>query len=590
MGLIAEHTIAEILDRNDIVDVIAEHLSLKKMGRNFKACCPFHHEKTPSFVVNRDKQIFHCFGCGVGGNVISFVMQYDRVDFPTAAKILAQRVGLVVETSQSDRSSPGQSLKETLYQINEMAAAFFHEILLSNEVQSQPAQQYFKDRGVKLDTVKKLKLGFALESWDHLINHLRSKNMSLSTMEKSGLIIAKDKSEGFYDRFRGRVIFPIFDVRSRCIGFGARALSAREGAKYINSPETAIYAKREHCYGLHLSKQAIAQKDCVVVVEGYMDFLTPFQSGFENIVASLGTSLTTEQVRLLRRYTKNVVMLFDSDKAGQSAIVRNLDLLIDEEMDVKVAVLDQGDDPDSFVRQHGVEAFCQRIDQAKPLFNYKLSFLYDKYDRSTIEGKAKISSEMLPTIAKVRHYIAQEGYLRQLSQELSVSETALSLEMNKINTTPRETPVVVQESRPPVSARPVERQLLRLLLEEERMIQEAHREIDVSEFQDHHVRPVVEQIFGLVGQTQQMNVSQLVHYFKDQEIVAFLSELMAAPFPLEGDKDLLRKDYIQRIKNDRVRAERKQLCLEIQQAEAQGQEEMLTELKKRFNQLIKRDQ
>jgi DNA primase len=303
----------------------------------------------------------------------------------------------------------------------------------------------------------------------------------------------------------------------------------------------------------------------------------------------LGTALTAEQIRLLRRYTKNVVMLFDSDTAGESAMIRSLDLLIEEEMDVRVAVLDPGEDPDSFVRKHGIEALNDRVQNAQSLFDYKLRVLTEKHNRTTIEGKARISTEMLFTLAKMRNHIVQEGYLRKLAQELSVSEQALGLEMKKVLLTPPEAEKPVALASPSSLARPVERSLLRLLLEEEHLIAVTQQEIAISDFQDERVKPVVQQIFDLSARQESLSVSKSIHSFQDQETLHFLSELMAVSHPVEGDKEILRKDYVNRIKDDRRKFERKDLCFQIQQAEAQGQEEKLNELKERFNQLIKRE-
>jgi DNA primase len=588
MGLIPEETITQVLDRCDIVEVVSEYLALKKMGRNFKACCPFHHEKTPSFVVNRDKQIYHCFGCGVGGNVISFVMNHDHMDFPSALRHLAQKAGVPVPEATSGESiEVNTGLREILFKVNEGAAGFFHDVLVAGKSGSQGAQEYLKNRGIKLAMVQKLKIGFAPESWDSLITFLRGKNISLSVMEKAGLIIPKEKGDGFYDRFRDRIMFPIFDVRSRCLGFGARTMEKNASAKYINSPETMIYSKREHLYGLHLSKQAVSQKDCVVVVEGYMDFLTPFQAGFEHIVASLGTALTSEQIRLLRRYTKNVVMLYDADAAGQSATLRSLDLLIEEDMNVKIALLASGEDPDSFVQKFGMEEFGKRIDNAQSFFDYKVNALMQKHDRKTPEGKARISAEMLSTIVKYKNEIIRQEYIRQLAHVLGISEDALRVELKKINTpTVKEASGVVARRDKNV-VRAVERDLLKLMIEEQHMIPMVQEEVRLDDFQDSQVRSVVEYMFDLCKKEKIVNINHLVQCFKDQETLQFLSELAASGEMVVEDKDGLRQDYINRIKGDRLKLERKNLCYEIQKAELEKDHARLEELKQKFHQLMK---
>lgn len=589
MGLIPEETIAQVLERCDIVETISEYVALKKMGRNFKACCPFHHEKTPSFVVNPDKQIYHCFGCGVGGNVISFVMNHDHMDFPSALRYLARKAGISVPETTQEPSDKNVGLRDMLFKANDLAVGFFHDVLVTGKTTgAQAAQEYLKDRGIKLATVQKLKIGFAPDSWDGLITFLRTKNISLSVMEKAGLVIPKEKGEGYYDRFRNRVLFPIFDIRSRCLGFGARAMEKNASAKYINSPETTIYSKREHLYGFHLSKQNVSQKDQVVVVEGYMDFTTPFQAGFENIVASLGTALTNEQIRLIRRYTKNVVMLYDADPAGQAAILRSLDLLVDEDMSVKVALLSDGEDPDSFVKKFGIEEFNKRIEEARSFFDYKVHSLTEKYDRKTPEGKAKISAEMLSTIARYKNEVLRQEYVRQLAHVLGVSDDALRVELKKINTASSDGDPAPSVMRPKKNiVRAVERDLLRLILDKQEMIPFVQEEVRLDDFQDVQVRSVVEYMFDCAKKEKVVSIAHLVQCFNDQETLQFLSELMASNEIVAEDKDLLCQDYVKRIKGDRLKVMRKNLCYEIQKAESEGDQERLEELKQKFHQLMK---
>jgi len=403
-------------------------------------------------------------------------------------------------------------------------------------------------------------------------------------------VVAKERGQGFYDRFRGRIIFPIFDIRSRCIGFGARAMEKDTTAKYINSPETPVYVKGEHLYGFHLSKSAVAKEDYVVVVEGYMDFLTPFQEGFENIVASLGTALTTEQIRLIRRYTENVVMLFDADNAGELAMLRSLDLLIEEGMNVKVVSLEEGKDPDSFVHEAGIEKFKEQVLSAQTLFDYKMDVLSRRYDAKTVEGKARISAEMLATIQKFRNEVIKQEYVKKLARRLSVSEGALFVELGKIKGVLSGEPEVAKKKIQKASIRIVERNLLRLLLEEEHMIPSVLEEVDIEDFQDDQVRPIIEHIFDLSKTQKDFNTASLVHFFNDQETIQFISGLMASSDFESADKEILKKDFINRIKGDRVKIQRKDLCFQIQQAETDGDHERLEDLKQKFNQLIRGNQ
>lgn len=590
MGLIPEEIIAQVLDRCDIVTTISNYIPLKRAGRNFKANCPFHNEKTPSFVVNPDKQIFHCFGCGVGGNVVTFVKLQERVEFPEAVRMLAGNAGIVVPTTEGDTQA--LRLKDMLYNINDLAVQFFHNALVGNYEGNHIARQYLKDRGVTLAIVKKFRMGFAPEKRDGILSYLRSKDIGLSLIEKSGLIIAAENREGYFDRFRNRIVFPICDVRSRCIGFGARALK-EDIAKYVNSPETPLYTKGNHLYGLHLAKEAVRTKDVVVIVEGYMDFIIPFQAGVDNIVASLGTALTVEQIRLLRRYTPNVIMLFDADKAGEAAMIRSLDLLIEEGMSVRVASLSAGEDPDSFIRHFGVDEFNRRITEALSLFEYKLKILMGQYSHKTVEGKAKISSEMLPTINKFSNTVMKFGYIKELSQILGVSEQALLIELQKIGK-PREqqakdsSAAALKTALTPMT-RVVEYNLLKIMLEEESFVPLAKNDLLLSDFRDERMRSIIEKIFALLEQGKSVNVLNLMSCFSDEQILQFITQLSASETDSAppANRQRLYEDHVNRMRDERLRFARQDLSSRIRLAEEAGDEVVLEQLKQQFNQLLK---
>ena len=604
MSFIPEDIIAQVLDRSDIVEVISAYVPLKRAGRNFKANCPFHNEKTPSFVVNPDKRIFHCFGCGVGGNAMTFVMNQEHLEFPEAVRFLAQKVGIVIPSSD-DHQSRGNQIRQNIFQMNDAAAEFFHQILIADRSASaQAAREYLKSRGVSLEMVKKFRIGFTLDQWDGLMNFLRKKDFSLNGMEKAGLIIAKENRDGFYDRFRNRIMFPIFDVRTQCLGFGARAL--QDGvAKYINSPQTPVYTKGQHLYGFQLAKEAVGRRDSVIVVEGYMDFIIPFQGGVDNLVASLGTALTVEQVRLLRRYTRNVIMLFDADPAGESAMIRSLDVLIEEGMNVKVASLKAGEDPDSFVRTFGAEAFQEKIRQARSFFDFKLEHLMSQQDCKTIEGRARVATEMLALVDKFDNEVLRFGYLRRLGDALSIPEQALALELQKISQLSRKSSGInnriSEDQALPTTAgqtpdaqmgwmkwgsRTVEYSLLKLILEEEELVS-LTQEVSLNDFQDENVRGIMEKIFYLRHQGKEANVSNLMNCFKDRaEILQKISQLMASDHFPSADKIKMFRDCIKRLKTDRVKLQRQNLSRQISHAEVSGDDYRVDQLKEQFNQLI----
>ncbi len=583
MGLIPDNIIARVLESADIVQLISAYVPLKKAGRNFRANCPFHHEKTPSFMVSPDKQIYHCFGCGEGGNVISFLMKQENIDFPEAVRRLAQRAGIAIPRDEADRKI--NDLRQSIIQVNGLAAQFFQEILkTSMDPAVKQGRDYLKKRGVGIEIVEKFKLGFAPDQWDALLNFLRKKDIEPGLIEKAGLIIAKD-DQRYYDRFRNRVMFPIFDVKGQCVGFGARSLE--DGvAKYINSPETPVYTKGQHLYGLHLSKDVIAQNDTVIVVEGYMDFIMPFQAGVANMVASCGTALTPEQIRLMRRYTRNVIMLFDTDAAGQSAMVRSLDALIEEGMNVRVATLAENEDPDSFVRKHGAEAFQERLKQAKTIFDYKLGTLTKKFNAKSLEGRVAISKDMLQTISKFDNAIIQSEYIKRLAQSLFVAEEALIAEIKKLATKP------LEEVRPSMAVkeqpRMVERNILKLLLEDEAFVPKVKGEIAIDDFRDENIRSIIGEIFRMFEQGVAVTPVNLMNNFAERHVLEMISAITVDEHIIFSDKEKIYRDCIDRILQDRRKSQRQELLEQIRLAEMAGDETALHQLKEKFHHLVKR--
>lgn len=590
MALIPEEIISQVIDRSDIVEVISSYIPLKRAGRNFKAACPFHNEKTPSFVVNPDKQIFHCFGCGVGGNVVSFVMKQDKMDFPEAIRMLAQKVNVVIEeVDESARRSTNE--RHLIFQINELAAGYFQDNLISSKTKmASDARKYLKERNVDLETVKSFKVGLAIDQWDGLLQYLQNKGVSIDLMKKAGLIIARESSRGFYDRFRNRIVFPIFDTRGNCRAFGARALDDNP-AKYLNSPETIVYTKGHHLYGFHLAKNSITQQDAVIIVEGYLDSIMPYQFGVKNVVASLGTALTVEQIRLIRRYTRNVTLLFDMDKAGESAMLRSLDTLVEEDMNVKVASLDEGEDPDSFIRLKGQDVFLDRVKKAKGMVDYKLCALKEKYDSRTVDGKEKIASEMLVTISKFHSEVVKADYIKLLAHRLHVSEQALLTEWQKgvkgsvknyFNEERK------QKNLGDAQRVTVERGILKLLLEERDFIEATKKEMLPSDFQDKRIRDVVIKIFGMFDQGKGIDAGSLISSFEDQSMQQMISSLVVDEDVISGDKKKMHSDYMSMIRKRRVKSRREDLIRKITEAEKSGDHVQLESLVKEFNQLIKK--
>jgi len=582
VGFIDDNIINEILGRINIVDVISDYIPLKRAGRNFKTNCPFHHEKTASFMVSQEKQIYHCFGCGAGGNAFNFLMQYERMGFPEAVELLAKKTGVVLpEKRKVDPKIAGTVTQ--LYKINELTSQFYADYLHSPS--GQRARDYLIKRGIKQETAKLFKLGFAPDKWDALIGHLRDKLINFSLLEKAGLILPKEGG-GYYDRFRNRIVFPIYDVKSMILGFGARVIDDSL-PKYINSPETPIYVKGRNLYGLNLAKESVKENDFIVIVEGNLDCIVPHQQGLHNIAASLGTALTTEQARLIKRYTHNVVMVYDGDVAGESAALRSLDIFIEEEMNVKVAALPEGFDPDLFVRKNGIESLKNIIGEAENLFDYKLRILRQRHNLNEPQGKAEIVSEILPMIKKFKNKILIGEYIKKLSQQIEVLEQYLYDELGKIK---EEKPYAYENTtikKESLNIHPTEKLLIKLMLEETDLISQIKMRLEPADFHDERTAKVVSTMFDLITQGQDPKTNLLINYLGDENISQLICESSFLPEVSSQDKEKIVDDCIQRLKKKSLELKKHRLEEEIKRAERSGDEEGLNRLKHEINYLIK---
>jgi len=431
-GLISPETRERIRAASDIVEIIGGYIPLKKAGMNFTALCPFHKEKTPSFNVNPHKQIFHCFGCGKGGDVFTFVKEYESIGFMDALRRLAERAKIPLEYDQNPAAEQSRHLKDQLLQVHE-AITLRWQNALDNEAAGQVARDYLKKRGVPDEAVKLFRLGAAPEVWDDTVNWARSKNFDLDLMEKAGLVVRKDGSDHYYDRFRGRLIFPICDEQGRVVGFSGRILSGDEKtAKYVNSPETAIFTKSKLFFGLHKSKRALLDAGAAVVCEGQLDLIACFMAGVENVVAPLGTAFTEQHARILKRYVEEAIMCFDSDEAGQKAAVRSLDHLLASGLAVRVAMVPPPDDPDSFIKTHGGEAFRSLIAGAEDFFDYYLNRLCRQNDVNSDKGRLAILREMAEAVRKTGSAVLEDKYAQKTALRLAVAPEAVRTEFKKI--------------------------------------------------------------------------------------------------------------------------------------------------------------
>jgi DNA primase len=420
--VIPESVIAEILQRTDIVELIGAYLPLKAAGRTHKALCPFHTEKTPSFIVNPERQIFHCFGCGEGGDAITFLVKHEGLTFPEAARYLAERAGVFVPTSRGGGGPSEGEGRLTLLDVQRQALDHFRENLRGPE--GSAAREYLSGRGLTPALIERFELGYALPRWDGLLRSLKKRGHPDRVLEAAGLIVARQNGPGHYDRFRHRLMIPIWDVGGKVIGFGGRALGEEE-VKYLNSPETAIYRKGTHLYGLNLASRAIRERNRAIVVEGYFDAIMLHAHGFDHAVATLGTALTTEQARLLQRYATAVVLLFDPDAAGIGAARRNLEHLINVDLDWRIVLLPGGLDPDAYVRTHGTSAFAAALETAQDLVDFFLDRRVSGLDVADPVQQARAADILIEILGTIDNPIRREGYIQQVAQRTGIRDRSL---------------------------------------------------------------------------------------------------------------------------------------------------------------------
>ncbi|MCZ6633550.1 MAG: DNA primase, partial [bacterium] len=399
MPRVPEETIDQIRQSVDIVDIISEHVMLDKRGKNFLGLCPFHDDSKPSFNVSQNKQIYKCFACGAGGNVFTFLQNFENISFIEALRQLADRVGILLPTSNPEARDQ-QEAYDLLYKANELALKYFHHMLLEHE-SGASALAYLKNRGLSENTIQAFSLGYAPDSWDGFLKVATRRGLDPPTLERAGLVSPRQNGTGFYDRFRNRVMFPIQAHTGRTVAFGARALDPDEQAKYLNSPETPIYNKSNVLFGLYQSRDAIRSSGTALVVEGYMDLIALFQRDIENVVASSGTALTTQHGRLLRRYADKTTLVFDGDAAGTSAAVRGIGSLFESDLEIKVVSLPENHDPDSYVTAHGPEGFQALLQSASPVVDFLISWVSSQEDLTTSDGKARAVSTLAEPIARI---------------------------------------------------------------------------------------------------------------------------------------------------------------------------------------------
>ena len=565
-GLVPPHLLEQIRAANDIVDVIGSYLQLKRAGTNFRALCPFHREKTPSFNVNPHHQIFKCFGCGKGGDVFTFVREYEGLDFMGAVRRLAERANIPLEFENNPVAQQQKHIKEVLWNIHEQITQRWQAVLL-NDAAGQIAREYLHKRGVSNEAVKLFRLGAAPEAWDDTVNWAKSKGHDLAVMEQAGLIIKKEGTDRYYDRFRGRLIFPICDDQARVIGFSGRVLSGDEKtAKYVNSPETPIFTKGKVFFGLDKSKRPLLDAESAIICEGQLDLIACYMAGVQNVVAPQGTALTPDHARILKRYVEEVVLCFDADSAGQNAAIRSLDPLLGAGLAIRVASIPNGKDPDDFIKQNGGEAFREIINKAEGFFDWYLKRLCATNDTTTDKGRVTVLREFGEALAKTRNSVLIDAHAQKAALRLGVSVDAVRSELKKTrpsktdagmadSATDQETPEVTS---PPS---PQETQLLKILLTGDEHVTLVSANLELQWI----IHPIVKRVVARRLEVSHAPFSAtgfLASFQEDPEAQQLLTTLLADDRPIpQPEKQLV--DVLRHLRDNAINTELQRLTREL---------------------------
>ncbi len=548
-GFLSPAVREQIRAASDIVDVIGSYLPLKRAGANFTALCPFHKEKSPSFNVNPHKQIFHCFGCHKGGDVFTFVKEYENIGFMDAVRRLAERAKIPLEFENSPGEQESRHLKDQLLDIHEQLTTRWQNCL-ANEAAGQLARDYLAKRGVSADAIKLFRIGAAPESWDDTVNWAKSKKFDLATVEQAGLIVKKEETGRQYDRFRGRLMFPICNEQGRVVGFSGRIRSGDEkSAKYVNSPETPIFTKSKIFFGLDKSKRAILDAGYAIICEGQLDLIACFMAGVQNIVAPQGTAFTDQHARILKRYTNEVVLCFDSDNAGQNAIVRSLDHLLAAELAVRVAVVPAPHDPDSFIKASGGEAFRALVESAEGFFDYLLKRLMATNDAATDKGRLAVLRGMAEALHKTGNSVLLDTHAQKTALRLGVAVDAVRKEFAKVKPQPAfvqaedgpDDSILAGEAEAEAPVRPSnhELHLLKILLLHEELVGWAALHLDVNWIAHPLVRQIVDARLGACEHETWHSLAEFLAGCESEAQRSLITEAAADERPLPSPEKQL---------------------------------------------------
>ncbi|QPJ66678.1 MAG: DNA primase [Candidatus Nitrohelix vancouverensis] len=574
---IPDHILDEIRSRADIVEIISDVVQLKKAGNSMKGLCPFHSEKSPSFSVSPDKQVYHCFGCGAGGNVFRFVMETQDLSFFEAVQNLAQRVHVTIP-SPSDAGSIGSepSEKEKIRKVNQQARQFY-ENCLSDPKMGSKALDYLKKRGFDRELLARYQIGYAPSAWSALQQNLEKKQFTdLDFLENAGLLKKSAERNNYYDRFRDRVIFPLKDMQGVIIGFAGRAISDDNIPKYLNSPETPLYKKSKFLFGLDIAKTAIRRENHALLVEGYFDQMRAVQNDILNVAATCGTALTPLQIQLLKNFSTNVTLVFDSDAAGQAAAEKGFDLLLSQGMNVKILCLPDGHDPDSYILKFGKESFLQEVRNAKPFLESYIIKAIAQEDTSSPNGRANVAKRVLPLIAQISNSVERVEWTKFLSEKAKLDERALMSELRKKFHSTRPQPELPKETQtaPPNP----ELYLIHLLMSgNETTLRTIRSRVSVGEFQDPQLRQIAQVVYEMIDASVPVLLDRALDKAEDPETARQITQIGLAPIEFE-DQERAAADCIQAVKRSAAEGAIKELKRQRNHALEAGQMQESREL------------
>jgi len=562
----SEEILNDIRDRIDIVEIISEYVPLKPSGKGYKGLCPFHQEKTPSFMVDSQKQIFHCFGCGEGGNVFSFIMKIEKVSFPEAVKILAEKAGVELPTPKNQDSDFYRE-RENILKLNEVAANYYQENLFGQNVKN--ALKYLNERHFNRDIIQRFNLGYALPGYENLIGYLTQKNSKYADLFKAGLVVKSTKTGNIIDYFRNRIIFPIRNLQGKIIAFGGRVLDDSL-PKYINSPETPVYSKGKNLYGLYEAKKSIRQKNQIIIMEGYTDVLMAHQYGFENAVASLGTALTTQQIDLIKRYADEVVIAFDSDAAGRNATLRSLNLIKKAGIKIKIISLPVDSDPADVLLKRGSTFFEKLINNALPLIDYKLKVLIKQYDPATSEGKVTIVKALFNDLNNIDSQLELHSEVKKISERLGLDEETILKDFKDFRRGNRTLPNLLAKNVTESTHINAEKILIGSMLNEGKDIERIFSELNVDDFTITEHREIVSVIKNLFENGEKINIQKVIDQLENQKIINLLSQIVLKDVVYFDDETVSRS--INAIKKYKLQLRLNNIKTKIKQEESINKE------------------